>query len=916
MRRAFRLRLGRGNVAREVDDELEFHLEMRTRKLIAAGHSPEAARQEALRQFGDVTSVRQTCVTLDMERDRAMRRIDFVDELRQDLAYAFRTLRRNPAFAGVIVLMLALGIGANTAIFTLINAVVLRPLPVASPERLVAIGETDRIGSLSVSTGPQADIISYPLYVDIRDNNRVVSGLLASGRTGRLDVIVGDSGTTAEHPRGRFVSGNYFSVLGVPALIGRTFSGEEDRSIGGSPVTVISHGYWTRRFDRDPSVIGRTVLVNGTRLTIIGVTPVYFAGEVVGQQLDLWIPVTMQAALNPNQQLLDNRGASWLLLLGRLEPGVTLQQAQAELPPLMRRLILAGGSANGPVTEEQLRDVEISIGPGAKGFSRIRATYAVPLYTLMAGVGVLLLVICSNVANLMLARAVTRTREMSVRMAIGAGRFRLVRQLLTESVVLALLGAVAGLGLAWGGSRLLLALAADGSNAIPLETRLDPLVLTFTLAVSLIAVLLCGMIPALRASRVELASTLRAQAQAVRGGALGGHGNRPSIGRVLVGANVALSLILLIGAALLVRSLQRVQGVDAGLDRDHLLIVDVDAITRGYKGDRRSELAIQLAERLSRLPGVRGVSYSENGIFSGSESAYTFQVPGFTAREPSDSSANSDQVGPGYVRALGARLLQGREFDERDRAGAAKVAMINETMARFYFGRDNPIGRTLRFDDTLDIQIVGVIADTRDHDLKGEPVRRMYVPYLQRLLGDPANLILEVRTSGAPANLTNAVRREILAVDPDLVIESIDPLSTLMRQSIREQRLVARLGSGFGALALALAAIGLYGILTYAISRRTGEIGLRVALGAQRSDVVNMVLLDALRLVLAGIVVGVPLALGSARLLRSQLHGVSPTDPAATALGLVVLMLSATIAALLPALRAARVPPMVALRQE
>ena len=916
MRRVFRLG-SKANVEREVDDELAFHLEMREARLRAAGLAPDAARAEALKQFGDVAAVRDYCVTMDKERKQAMDRANLFAELRQDFSYALRVLRRNPAFSAVVVLTLALGIGANTAIFTLVDAVLLRTLPVPAPERLIAIGDPVRPSSLSTGA-PRADIISYPLYRDLRDGNRLVTGLLASGRTGRLDVrIVGVGVAPAselEHPRGRFVSGNYFDVLGVPARRGRVFGASEDGAPGASPVAVISDAYWTRRFGRDPRVVGRTMVVNGAPLTVIGVTPGWFAGEIVGQATDVWIPITMQPLLMRNLPLLEDRDASWLLLLGRLAPGVSLERARAELTVRIRTALAE--HATKPAQAAQLRTTEVWVSSGAKGFSRLRQTYSVPLLTLTIGVGLVLLIICANVANLLFARGVARAHEIAVRTAIGAGRLRLVRQLLTESLVLALSSAAAGLVVAWWGSKLLLILAADGSNTIPLAVRLDLPVLAFTVALSLISVGLFGLLPALRASRVDVATTMRGAGRGVRGSGLGAPGRRIPLGAMMIAGQVALSFVLLVGAALLVRSLRNVESTDPGLDRERLLIIDVDAGRAGYTGERLSAFAGSLAERIRQVPGVAGVTYSENGIFSGTESMNSLQVPGFTPRTDEDSLAFYDQVGPDYARTTGARLLVGREVTEQDDGRAAPVALVNERMARFYFGGANPVGRTLHFDDTLAVTIVGVIGDARDHELREPPRRRFYLSYAQHPLGEAGSLRFVVRAAGDPAALGPAVRREIAAADPSVPILAVDPLTRLMRDSIREERLLARLAAAFGALALVIAAVGLYGVMTYAVTRRTSEIGLRIALGALPGDVARMVLGDALRLVLLGTAAGVPLVLLCARLLRGQLYGVSAADPTVAALALGLLAASALAAALLPALRAARVAPLVALRQD
>jgi predicted permease len=916
MRRVFRIPFGRAHLAREVDDELAFHLEMRTQRLIAAGWTPDAARREALRQFGDIDTVRDDCVVMDEQRERAMHRANVMSELQQDISYAVRTLRRNIGFTTVIVGALALGIGANTAIFTLIDAVVVRSLPVAHPEQLVAVGDPSRVGSMS-NGSPRTDVLSYPLFRDLRDQNQIFSGVLASGRTDRLDVRIESGSGEFEHPRGRFVSGNYFSLLGIPAFAGRTFGADADAVAGGSPVATISYGYWTRRFHNDRSVIGRRILVNGIQLAITGVTPPSFSGDIVGSATDIWIPVAMHDALQPNRKSLDDRMTSWLLVLGRLKPGATLSQAEQQVQALMKRSIVANAD---PQTAKAFLDrgPKYFVSSGAKGFSRVRDTFQTPLFTLMIGVGLLLCIICANVANLLLARAIARGREIAVRLALGASRARLVRQLLTESAILALLGAAVGMVVAWWGSRLLLTVASDGSP-MSLNLGADVTVLVFTLLVSMVAVGLFGVVPALRASRVDVASAMRARSPSLSG-STGSSGERFSLAKLLIAGQVALSIVLVIGAAMLVRSLRNVQSVDVGLDRDHLVLVDVDIGSRGYRGDRLTNLVHNLRNRVAAIPGVTAVTFSENGIFSGTESSTTVQVPGFSARSPDDTTIAYDVVGPEYIRDIGAKLVAGRDMATSDEAALPRVALVNQSLANFYFPNQTAVGKYLRFNDSVAVQIIGVVSDVRDHDLEGQPLRRAYFSYIHaddpKNLGAPESLRLEVRTAGDPTALVQPIRRALIAVDASVPIDDVEPLATLMRQSIREERLVARLASAFGAFALLLAAIGLYGVMTYSITRRTAEIGLRVALGAQRGDVVRMVLFDALRLVAFGMVVGLPVALMATRMLRTQLHGVDSADPVSIAVAVAVLVASAVVAVTLPALRASRVSPIVALRAE
>ncbi len=914
MRRALRLIFRRAQITEAVDDELAFHLDMRTQRLIACGMPLDAARREALRQFGDVDAVRRDCVSFDEERERTMRRRNYSEELRQDIAYATRTLRRNIGFSLVVVLTLALGIGANTAIFTLIDAVLLRQLDVAHPEQLVAIGNPSRTGGVSQG-GPRLDLISYPMYQTFQQRATMFTGMLASGRVDGLDLVV--DGHEPEHPRARYISGNYFRVLGVAAALGRTFGDAEDAGPGASPVVVISYDYWTRRFAGDRSVIGRKVSINDVPMTVIGVAREGYHGEIVGTSYDLWLPITMEPILAPHRKWLDDWTTSWLLLLGRLAPGATVEQAHAAITPIARQAFLdhVGDFRFSPPANvvAAARTDTVPVSSGSRGFSRVRQDFHEPLLILMAGVGLLLLIVCANVANLLLARAVARGREMAVRLALGAGRARLVRQLLTESLILALLGAAGGLLVASWGSRLLVTLAADGGT-MPLDLSVDLPVLGFTLLLSLAAVAFFGLAPALRASRVDLATTMRAQSRALGAGFGSATGRRLPVAKLLIVGQVALSVVLLTGAALLVRSLRTLEHQPMGLDRAHLLIVDIPVGERGYTGARRSALVTDLESRFGSIPGVLGVSYSENGIFSGTESESSVSVEGFTPRSADDSASTYDQVGPHYAAAIGARVLQGRDIEAQD-GQHGRVALVNESFARLYFRNGAAVGKFFRA-DTIPIQIVGVINDVRDHRdyLRTPPERRFYLPYLHPQ-DEPIAVRFEIRTNGEPARIVPAVRRIVTSADPRLSID-IDPLTVLVRDNVREERLLARVALGFGLGALLLAAIGLYGVMTYAVTRRTGEIGLRVALGAQRQGVIGLVVGDALRVVLIGFVLGLPIALGALRLLGAQLHGVEATDPLSIATALSVLLVSAVVAVLLPAWRASKVSPIVALREE
>jgi predicted permease len=915
-RRLFRLELGPHRVERDVDAELAFHLDMRVRRLVERGMDPAAARAQALRQFGDWDLVRSEMLDIDYQQEKTVKRVNYLAELRHDTVYALRSLRNNVGFALVVVLSLALGIGANTAIFTLIDALLLRPLPVPNAHELVIIGDPARVNSLS-NGSPRTDLYSYPVYDAMRKNPQFLTGLAASGRTGRLDLIIDDgkSANTGRAPepeqaRGRLVSGNFFGVLGIPAFIGRPITVEDDRVANGSPVAVLSHAYWMRRFAGDRKVIGRSITINRTPFTIIGVAPPGFHGEVVGRMADLWMPLTMQPSLMHGRMFLTQPQTAWLQMIGRRAPGVTLEQVQAAYPALTRRAVIetAPGSNAAEIERE-----EILVSNGARGLSGLRATYGESLGTLMAAVGLVLLVVCANVANLLLARGAARAREVGVRMALGAGRARLVRQLLTESLILGALGGAAGLVVAAWGSKALLRLAAGGSSPVPLDATIDWRVLGFTGVVTGITAVLFGIVPALRATRVELAATLRSNSRGLTGGLLGAPG-RLGVGKLLVVAQVALSLTLLVGTSMLVRSTRALTTVDTGLARDRLLVVTVDAAPTGLDSARLVAYTRTTLERVRRIPGVVAASFSENGIFSGTDSYTTLHAEGFVARAEDDTTAAYDRVGPDYFTAIGAKLLEGRDIRATDDERSPGIAVINATMASFFFPGGKAMGRRLTVDSAT-YEVVGVVADVKDHELRGEPVRRLYLPIYQS--GElPTQLTFELRTNGDPATLVTPTRNELRASHPGLLVLSNDPLAALMRLSISRDLLVATVASLFGIVTLSLAALGLYGVMTYATTRRTSEFGLRMALGAESRVVGRMVLGEAMRLVIGGAVVGLPLALAATRLLRNQLYGVDVLDAPSIVVALLVLGLSAAVAGYLPAARAARVGPLEALRSE
>jgi predicted permease len=909
MRREIRLPFTRRRLTRDVDDEIAFHIATRVDRLVASGLDPEAARREALKQFGDVETVRQGMLDMSQQREIAARRSSLSSEVRQDLVYGLRMLRRDAVFTLLVIGGLALGIGANATIFSLIDAMLLRKLPVAHPNELVAVGDPGLVTSSGVST-PTGRSFSYPLYKDVRDNNGVFTGVFATGPVDRIDVRVERAVAEPEHPRGRFVSGNYFSVLGLRAVVGGTLDARDD--VEGAPIrATIGYNYWTTRFQSDPGVVGRVITINGQAATITGVAPAGFTGEVVGSATDVWIPVAAHDVLRPNDKKLSRRRAIWLLLVGRAKPELTLDQVKQRLIPVIESSIMTNATATERIRLAE--GIEYDVSSAARGLSAIRETFGPPLLALMVGVALLLGIVCVNVANLLLARGIARRREMALRLAIGANRARVVRQLLTESMVLALGSGAAALLVAWWGSRALLALASEG-KAVTLDVGPTPTVLAFTFALSIVSVVIFGLVPALRSSRVSLSSALRAQSRSVA------HGARFGIG--LIAAQVAVSLVLVTGASMLTRSLRTMQATPLGLDRDRLVIADLDITSRGDSTDRLATVVGALRDRVRSIPGVTGVTMSNNGLFSGTEWHTELGVPGFVPRVHDDSSVAYDMVGAEYAKTLGAHLIAGRDFSASDEGVTPRSAIVNESFARFYLAGRNPIGETIRLEDSAHVEIVGVVADIRGQALEapaGRDARRVFVPYLHRSLpgdyGQPGNLRLIMRTVGDPNALAQRVRQEISATDPSLPIDGVQPLSALVRVSIREERMVAQISTALGVLALLLAGIGLYGVTSYSVARRTGEIGVRVALGARATDVVRMVVRDVLRPVTLGVVLGLPFAFFAMRLLQQHLAGAT-SHPASVLIGILVLVASAGVAGVAPAMRAARIDPLVALRSD
>jgi predicted permease len=891
-----------------LDEELRAHLAMATRDRIERGEAPSDAADSARREFGNRTLVKE--VTREMWGWNAFER------LLQDLRYTARILRKSPGFAAVAVLSIALGIGVNTAIFSLIDAVMLQSLAVRAPNELAMIGDPTRTGALSEGPG-RPDIFSYPFFERFRRQQQVFKDVYASGRCEHLDVSLPDGtqiGTSEQRIRGRFVTGNFFSLLGVHPSMGRAFTEEEVRVPGSAPVIVISRSFSQRGFGDNANPIGRSLVVNGSNFTVIGVAPSDFSGDIVGAPTDIWFPITMQSQANPGRDYLKNSMVSWIVMMGRLKPGVTLAQADASVQVLAHRLFRE--FYLGKQSTEGLRDLvtqRIQVTPGAKGFSRMRHDFAGPLFILMGIVGLILLICCANIANLQLARATARGREMSVRLAIGAAQSRLVRQLLTESLVLSVLGAALGLLFASWGSRLLLRITdASGPS---LDIHLDGNVLLFTAGAAIVSGLLFGLAPAMQARRLDLIAALRENKAQPTSFA-------KAFGQALVVVQIVFSLVLLVSAGLFIRTLQNLKKLDLGYSRPGLALANIDFQAAGYTDQRMNPLIRHLLERLQQLPGVVSASASENGLFSGTDSDSAVEAEGFEARSLAEKSSRSDRVSPNYFGTVGTPILAGRGIGAQDTETSARVAVINDTMARFYFPHENPVGRHL-FELEPDgktrhpLTIVGVVRDVKENHLRQATPRRYYTALAQHQSEDPIDALnVEIRTRATSAGILQAVRRAIKNVDPKLAITDLNTADELIGDELEQEKLVAKLSGFFGVLAVLLAAIGLYGVMSYLTVRRTTEIGVRMALGARRVTVMRMVLGQTFRLVVAGVVIGIASSLLAASFLAKILFGLSPFDPLTTISAALVITIAAAAATYLPARRASRIDPMVALRYD
>jgi predicted permease len=866
----------------ELDAEVRSHLEMAVETNLRSGMSAEDARREALRGFGGVEQ------TKELYRER--RGVPMIETTIQDLRFGLRILRRSPGFSVLAILCLTLGIGANAAVFSWVEGILFRPYPAVNhQERLLALGGTER-----GETGGTP--LSWPDFADLQRSSTLFETLFVSKITGTT-LSIGDR---AERTTGSIVSANYFDAIGVHPVLGRGFEPGEDAGRNAHPVTVISYQLWQGRYKGDPQIIGKTQRLNGVLHTIVGVTPEGFYGTFVGWAMQFWVPASMEEIFESGGYKLEDRGARWIEAYGRLKPGVTREQAQQETSAVAKRL-----EADYPDTN---RGRSMQVWPlWQTPFNNAR-TLLPTLEIMLAVVFFVLLIACANVGNLLLVRSFARRHEMTVRLAIGASRGRLMKQLLTEGVILSAFGAAGGLLVAhWCRHALVLLFPARGGVSMHLPGEIDWRVLAGSAGVCLIATLVVGLVPAMQSGRIDLAGALKSDSA----GVVGSRG-KAWVRSGLVVVQVSLSFVLLVGAGLLLQSLQRIRNSSPGFSTHGVLSTAVDLVSAGYDAQRAKNFQDELMERVKALPGVESAVFARaTPLGYGSYSESPIAVDGYQPPPEEQPAVEYNEVGPDYFVTMGIPLVSGREFTRADDEKAALVAVVNETMAGRYWRGKDPIGERVQVKGRW-MRVVGVAKDSKYRSVRETPKPFFYVPWRQNFSVGGG---LYVRTPLSPETMATALAREVHALDVSLAPYEMITMQEQVDRSTSPQKVAVTLVGVLGGLALLLAAIGLYGVMSYAVSQSARELGLRMALGADASNVWRLVMSRGLALVAGGVVLGAAVALGLTRLMGNLLYKVSPRDPLAFGTAFAVMTIAALAACLFPALRATRTDPARALRE-
>ena len=893
----------------ELEDEIQLHMQLLKERFILQGRSPGEAEAAARRQFGNPT--------LLQERHHEQRTFSLLAAFMRDLRFGLRQLQRNPLLTCVAIASLALGIGANTAIFAAAKQVLLDSLPVSSPHELRMLtwvsGHEQPVPPVWGDVGPNeaggltSDSFSYPVFEEMRRRTDAVQALIAFKDVSMAATIDGQ----ADMMDGELISGNAFQSLGVTPELGRMLTPADDAGSGSASVAVISDGFWTRRFARSPLVLGKAISLNGVPVTIVGVSRGRFAGLQMGSPVQIFVPLTMQPLILPRAQngsvsLLDNPQSWWLQILARLRPDVPERRAETELDALLRQTAM-------PVLKRagDLDRFHLQFEPGDRGLDFLRGQYARPSYVLLALAGLVLLLACLNLANLLLARTTARQRELSTRMALGAGRGSIVRQMLTESLLLSGFGGTAGLLLGYLGRNIVPRLLTASSQPDQLQVQFDGRVLLFTLAISFATGILFGLAPAWQATRAAAHAGLRDS----RGATADRH--QLWFDKTLVIGQIAISAALLMGAGLFVHTLFNLDRIPLGFESNHILLFRLNLPRARYSDAQMTAFFQKMEERLASLPGVRSVTVSNIGIIGDGHSGGTFHVVG-RPQENAPDRVQTNGVGVDFFQTLGIPMLQGRAFNLHDTGTSPRVAVVNRALAKKYFPGENPIGKTFETDsEDVDapIQIVGIAADTHYADLRSDTPPTFYVPYLQKVVG-PGRMMVEVRTLADPSTVLTEVRGVVGSLDRDLPMIDVRTMKDQVQSTLADERALAELAGGFSLLALVLATIGIYGMMAYAVTRRTGEIGLRIALGARTQQILSRVLREAFWLTSAGIVLGLGAAVELTHLIRAMLYGIGNTDAFTIASAALLLLSVSLFAAFAPARRASRIDPIRALRHD
>jgi predicted permease len=889
----------------EMDAELRFHIESRAGDLVKQGVPREEAYRRARIEFGGIEGRKEEC--------RESLGLRLWDELRADCRYALRMMRHNPGFTAIAVISLGLGIGANTAIFTLAKEVLLKTMGVPHADRMRMItwsrGPQAHFGPVwgSFFPSPTGEMSStsfpYPLFLDMQRHNDMLQDLVAFKEVNQMTATVDGQ---AEPIAGMLVSGNFYQALGVPVIAGRSIAPEDD-ALSAAPVVMISDAYWARQFARSADALGRTIFLNRIPATIIGVNAPEFKGAKAGGTFEVFFPLSLQQQVIPNQKgsLLANNGYWWLMLMGRLKAGVTEQAANVDLQMRFRNALHA--------TLPDLKDADaprVYLTPGSRGMDLQTREFAKPIYLLLALAGLVLLIACANLANLLLARSASRQREMSLRLAMGASRARVMRQVLTEAMLLALLGGAAGLLLGYWGRDFVPSLINDSWHPTTFDIQMDWRVFTFAFAITIVTGLLFGVAPAWRSTRADVNSGLK------ESGRMSTSRPQAFLGKALVVFQVSLSLLLLVGAGLFLRTLVNLRTAEIGFNPQRILLFDLNPPRSRYPAPQRVPLFERIAAKIAALPGVQSSTLSGEALLANSMDDACFRPASSPVTEKHTSLFNS--VGPNFFETMTIPMLYGRTFTARDNQHAPKVAIVNQKLAKEFFPHLNPVGQTITSCEkgaTPDaIEIIGVSADAKYDNLRQDAPPTIYLPYLQD--DDASGMTFELKTAASISSITAEIREAVRSVDKDLPLLDVRTQTQQIEATLSQERIFATLSAGFGVLALILASIGIYGIMAYTVSRRTNEIGIRMALGARSTAVLSMVLRETLLLALIGIAAGIAAAAALTRLATSMLYNLKPTDPLTFCSAALLLLVVALAAGFTPARRAATIDPIHALRHE